>query len=405
MPSARHCCVNAGLRRAGMLAWLGLLLIRNADGAGEVLVLAPLPMEARGAVTGCMSQAHIKTWRVVETGVGKVNATFSATEQILRDKPACVIQFGTAGWLAAPAGAGVLTVVSSAAQWDYGWYERGGFTPQPVNGPSDVARAAEGWRGSSYMHQLARLKGFSLTNRSIHFYLGVSNCTWAVTCLVARVVTGDAFVSDLGRRARIARDTGASVMDMETAATAEVCARRGVPFLALRAITDTPAHNPVVDFRQTADQILAHLAHWLGLVLQQLDTNMLTAEASVVQYSPLRAPQPAKGNAGGNDDNYEDARQAFFEGHYAAAAELLGARVTAKTACAYRVYRLLALCYDYMGQPARARCTLLAAQAHAYAVDDDHLARELDAHCYYTMTTQNFSASSIDLCPRATHMR
>jgi adenosylhomocysteine nucleosidase len=42
-------------------------------------------------------------------------------------------------------------------------------------------------------------------------------------------------------RAQLARRTGAIAVDMETAFIAEACAARGIPLLAVRAISDTPS--------------------------------------------------------------------------------------------------------------------------------------------------------------------
>src|SRR5207248_173173 len=54
-----------------------------------------------------------------------------------------------------------------------------------------------------------------------------------------RIVTVDHLVADPAEKQRLVEQTGADAVDMESAAVAEVCAARGVPFLAVRAVSDT----------------------------------------------------------------------------------------------------------------------------------------------------------------------
>jgi nucleoside phosphorylase len=65
----------------------------------------------------------------------------------------------------------------------------------------------------------------SLSNVSIH---------------VANMLTVPALIDSSEERERIARESGASGVDMETEIIARACAAHGIPLLALRVITDTP---------------------------------------------------------------------------------------------------------------------------------------------------------------------
>jgi nucleoside phosphorylase len=65
----------------------------------------------------------------------------------------------------------------------------------------------------------------SLSNVSIH---------------AANMLTVPALIASGEERERIARDAGASAVDMETEFIARACAIHGIPLLALRVITDTP---------------------------------------------------------------------------------------------------------------------------------------------------------------------
>ena len=53
-----------------------------------------------------------------------------------------------------------------------------------------------------------------------------------------RILTVDHLVSDPAEKRRLAELHGADAVDMESAAVAEVCAARGVAFLAVRAVSD-----------------------------------------------------------------------------------------------------------------------------------------------------------------------
>ncbi len=69
------------------------------------------------------------------------------------------------------------------------------------------------------------LEHASLSNVSIH---------------AANMLTVPALIDSGGERERVARESGASAVDMETEFIARACAVHGIPLLALRVITDTP---------------------------------------------------------------------------------------------------------------------------------------------------------------------
>jgi nucleoside phosphorylase len=58
---------------------------------------------------------------------------------------------------------------------------------------------------------------------------------------VVNMLTVPALIDSSEERERIARESGASAVDMETEFIAQACAAHGIPLLALRVITDTPA--------------------------------------------------------------------------------------------------------------------------------------------------------------------
>lgn len=68
-------------------------------------------------------------------------------------------------------------------------------------------------------------------------------------------VTGESFISNEGRERIISKFNPLSV-DMETAAIAHVCFANGVPFIAIRSITDTPEKSGINQFEKTAKRRL-----------------------------------------------------------------------------------------------------------------------------------------------------
>jgi adenosylhomocysteine nucleosidase len=63
------------------------------------------------------------------------------------------------------------------------------------------------------------------------------------------MATGEAFIADEGRDAILEKFDPLTV-DMETAAVAQVCHAFGVPFIAIRSITDTAEHSGAEHFEQ-----------------------------------------------------------------------------------------------------------------------------------------------------------
>ena len=64
-----------------------------------------------------------------------------------------------------------------------------------------------------------------------------------VTIHAANMLTVPALIDAGEERERIARESGASAIDMETEFIARACAAHAIPLLALRVITDTPTQS------------------------------------------------------------------------------------------------------------------------------------------------------------------
>lgn len=63
------------------------------------------------------------------------------------------------------------------------------------------------------------------------------------------MVTGESFITDEGRK-KINDEFAPLTVDMETASIAHVCYVNGIPFIAIRCITDTATHSGIGNFEE-----------------------------------------------------------------------------------------------------------------------------------------------------------
>jgi nucleoside phosphorylase len=91
-----------------------------------------------------------------------------------------------------------------------------------------------------------------------------------VSIHAANMLTAPALIDSGEERERIARESGASAVDMETESIARACAAHGIPLLALRVITDTPTQpfpappNVLFDIQQQRTRIAVLAKFFLG---------------------------------------------------------------------------------------------------------------------------------------------
>ncbi|MGL5648833.1 MAG: 5'-methylthioadenosine/adenosylhomocysteine nucleosidase [Clostridium sp.] len=81
----------------------------------------------------------------------------------------------------------------------------------------------------------------------------VKNNTFPQKIYFGKIVTGEAFISDIGRREIIEKYNPLCV-DMETAAISHVCYVNKIPFIAIRSITDTENDSGIENFEANCIQ-------------------------------------------------------------------------------------------------------------------------------------------------------
>lgn len=216
----------------------------------EVALLRPRltdPVEERvGGMSVVSGRVDGRPVVLARAGVGKVNAATAAALLLSRYKPRAVLFTGIAGAVDPRLKPGDLVIGVETAQHDHGMLTDAGLetratkTPDggernPLMFPADPALAAAAL-------EAARSQGLSVST-------GV-------------IVTGDSFIASPRRRAQLRKGLGASAVEMEGAAVAQVCRRFDTPFLAVRSISDRADGTAVKDFhrfRAEAAQVSARL--------------------------------------------------------------------------------------------------------------------------------------------------
>lgn len=169
---------------------------------------------------------------VARSGVGKVNAAAATLAILLLVKPASLITLGSAGGIGEALQVGDVVVSSRALQHDVGTYYAGEFrsTGMPMYSEDGIAQPV------SYLAADVVLVREAI-RRSIE--LGLKSASGApARVLTGTVATGDSVLASSEKQAWLRTEFNATVVDMESAAVAQVAASHGVPWIAVRAVSD-----------------------------------------------------------------------------------------------------------------------------------------------------------------------
>lgn len=187
--------------------------------------------------------------RLVQCGIGKVNAAMS-TVALLSLGVTHVVFTGVAGGVAPELRVGDMVVSTDLVQHDVDvtplGYEIGLIPGEAFSWEADPALRAAAVRAASALGEFRAVEG--------------------------RVASGDVFVASPEKVLWLRETFGAACAEMEGAAVAQVCAKRGVPFVVIRSMSDTadgdanvdyPAFMPVVARRAKA-VVRGLLRDWPG---------------------------------------------------------------------------------------------------------------------------------------------
>ncbi len=154
---------------------------------------------------------------LAQCGIGKVHAALCAQAMIAGYAVDAVLNIGVAGALRPTLGIGDAVVADSAVQHDVDTSPIGD-PPGMVSGPNLVHFPCDPHL-SALLEQAAEAAGLRVERGA--------------------VATGDQFIADLEKKRYLADYFGAAACDMEGGAIAQCCYEMGIPYAAVRCISDT----------------------------------------------------------------------------------------------------------------------------------------------------------------------
>ncbi len=221
-------------------------------------ILQLMPDEQRVPIGGrTFWQGHLQDHDVIAvlSGIGKVAAATTTAVLLERFEPEMVIVTGVAGGLAMDASVGDIVVGTGFSQhdmdasplfprWEMPGYGRSRFDADPVlvQVLHEAAKDAVTWLPKLLDAQTMAELGLHRP----HVHQG-------------EIITGDRFISTAADSDALrAAFPEAWAVDMETAAVAQVCHDHGVPFGAVRVVSDRADEEAHVDFQHFLNQVARH---------------------------------------------------------------------------------------------------------------------------------------------------
>ena len=164
---------------------------------------------------------------LLKSGIGKVNAAMQVTSLIAEMHPDYIINSGVAGGIGEGMHQGDIVVGTECCYHDVwcGEGEWGQVQGYPLKFPTNehLLEAAE-----RVVKDNSCTDAIYCVSTTFNFQLGL-------------ICTGDQFISDLATLQGIKKNfPDGKAVDMESAAIAQVCYAKQVPFMSLRIVSDTP---------------------------------------------------------------------------------------------------------------------------------------------------------------------
>lgn len=176
---------------------------------------------------------------IVCCGIGKVNAAICAQILISEFAVEAVINTGSAGGIAGELEVLDMVVSSDAVQHDFDTTVFG-YQPGQIPGQTSPFFASD---AALRQHALAAFARVAKAGKMIE----------------GRVASGDAFITDEARRAKIVATFSPACVEMEGAAVAQVCAANAVPFVILRSVSDLAGKDAGMSY-EAFSRIASHVS-------------------------------------------------------------------------------------------------------------------------------------------------
>jgi len=223
-----------------------------------VEVLDLMPDEQRHhAAARQFWRGHLAGHEVVAvlSGIGKVAAATTAAVLIERFGPRAVIFTGVAGGIAPGVAVGDIVVGHSFLQHDmdasplFPRHEMPGYGRSRFAADQTLAQALQQAASEAVAWLPGRLDAATRASFGLH----------APRVHAGKIITGDRFVATAAESAALRAELDeALAVDMESAAVAQVCHDFGVPFGAVRTISDRADDSAHVDFPAFLRQVARH---------------------------------------------------------------------------------------------------------------------------------------------------
>lgn len=237
-------------------------------------------IEGRQHVTGNLGDRRVA---VASTGVGKVNAAIGTALAIERYRPTAVIFVGIAGAIDERLVAGDVVVAERTVQHDVGTMTDGdALASRTIRNPIDGTSNPRAFAANNELLVVARQTIAAKLSTT-----ALATGSDASSVRVGVIATGDTFVASAVRKQQIRDEFAADAVDMETAAAAQACWQAGVPFLAIRGISDRADAKANDDLPNNAARAAENASNLTLQVVANLTVSDSTREASA---TPTTSP-------------------------------------------------------------------------------------------------------------------
>jgi adenosylhomocysteine nucleosidase len=163
---------------------------------------------------------------IAQCGIGKVFASICTEAMILKYSPECIINTGVGGSLSTKLAIGDIAVAESLVQHD--------MDTSPLGDPVGLISGIN--------------KVYFETDVRARMILEESAREMDINYLVGTIATGDKFISEKADKDRIVSLFGASACEMEGGAIAHTAYVNQIPFMVVRAISDSADGDACMDY-------------------------------------------------------------------------------------------------------------------------------------------------------------
>jgi adenosylhomocysteine nucleosidase len=265
------------------LGWTGLVAVRR-EGLPLRRVMHEEGWQWQGEARLQLGRIGSQPVALAEVLPGPVNAALGAQALIIHHGVSRLISFGSAGALDAVLSPGDRVIGQRAVSHDAGVFLGQGFEPSGIMG-----RDGRGQAGYRRAFEAAP----ELVARALQVAADLEGRTHTGT-----IVTGNQVVFSTTRRRWLRQTFDALAVDMEAAAVAQVAVAYGLPWVAIRAISDTADDRWILDYKRLRRHIddgspawRYRVQRWLYLLSHPLALRRLSRLRRGLRLASARASQ------------------------------------------------------------------------------------------------------------------